>query len=474
MFRRILGALGSSAFATWLLIFVGGWSAVASAVPQGDSSSEVVALWASAHPAVETVARLLGLHNAFTSPVFLGAALGLGVSMALCSSRRTKVAWKRTRLLRQASSATVETLAEDHEYEITCAPGLTEEEVRAATVEILDELGISTKNRDGLLSGVSAPWTVWGSPVFHWALLALMVLFVIGALQRSEGLMGLAVGETKADAPQSYGYLKSGPLYDWGRVRRAVRLDAFESSYVLDGMDRGPTPTVSLLDGDGNVVKKQRIYPNMPLRSGTLTVHNSDYGLAVRVSVRDSAGVQTASRILLVDFSEEGPQGTRSVGFIPLSTADGSQRLRVSATVPLDLYEGQFTRWLPTEPTARVVVTSDAGKPILERVLAPGEELALPIGASIRMEDIGVYSRLSVVDDWTIPFVYAAMALAIIGLTATLASRQQLVLVAVVGEPGQLRVVARLRFWRNVPADIREVRDLLNARLLIDQEGIVS
>lgn len=474
MFRRILSALESSVFATGILIFVGGWSAVASAVPQGDSSSEAVALWASAHPAIETVARLLGLHNAFTSPVFLGAALALGVSTALCSSRRTKVALKRTRLLRRAASATAETLAEDHELEIACAPDLTREEARAATAETLDDLGISTKTRDGLLSGVSAPWTVWGSPVFHWALLALMVLFVLGALQRSEGMMGLAVGETKADAPQSYGYVKSGPLYAWNRVQRAVRLDAFEPSYVLEGMDRGPTPTVSLLDGDGNVVKTQRIYPNMPLRLGTLTVHNSDYGLAVRVSVRDSAGAQTASRILLVDFSEDEPQGTRPAGFIPLSTADGSRRLRVFATVPLDLYEGEFDSWIPAEPTARIVVTSEEGEPILERLLAPGQELALPIGTSIRLEKIGVYSRLSLVDDWTIPFIYAAMVVAMIGLTATLAARQQLVLVTVVGEPGQLRVVARLRFWRNAPVDIREVRDLLSARLLIDQKGTMS
>jgi len=472
MFRRILGVLESSAFATGLLIFVGGWSAVASVVPQGDSSTEAVALWAGANPAIETVAGLLGLHNAFTAPVFLAAALALAVSTALCSSKRTKVALKRTGLLRRAALATAETLAEDHDLEIACASRLTEEQARAVTAETLDELGISTKARDGLLSGVSAPWAVWGSPVFHWALLALMALFVLGALQRSEGLMGLAVGETKADEPQSYGYVKSGPLYDWNRVGRAVRLDSFEPSYVLDGLDRGPTPTVSLVDGDGDVVETQRIYPNMPLRSGTLTVHSSDYGLAVRVSVLNSAGAQTASRILLVDFSEDEAQGTRPTGFIPLS--DGSQRLRVFATVPLDRNDGEFNSWIPAEPTARIIVTSENGEPILDGLLAPGEELALPIGASIRLETISVYSRLTLVDDWTVPFIYAAMVVAIIGLTASVAARQQLVLLAVVGEPGQLRVVARLRFWRNASADIREVRDLLTERLTIDQRGAGS
>ena len=38
---------------------------------------------------------------------------------------------------------------------------------------------------------------------FHWALLLLMVAAFVGTLQRSEGSMAIAVGETKADVPAS-------------------------------------------------------------------------------------------------------------------------------------------------------------------------------------------------------------------------------------------------------------------------------
>lgn len=469
--QRIVRFLGSPLVATGLLVFMGVWSAVASAIPQGDPSAADVAAWTDAYPAIGPVVRLLGLHHAFTAPVFLGCALALGVSMGLCSWVRTRSALKRARLLREAASATAGTLANDHEIEIACAPNLAQDEILSAAAETLDDLGIRTKTRSGLLSGVSAPWTVWGSPIFHCALLALMVLFVIGALGRSEGLMGLAVGETRADAPTSYGYLKAGPLHDWGRVQRAIRLDAFEPSYVLNGMDRGPTPTVSVLDGEGNVVKTQRVYPNMPLRSGSLTVHNSEYGLAVWMSLRDATGAVLASPTLLVDFSEEEPEGTRPAGFIPVSKADGTQRLRVYATVPLDSREGELNRWLPAEPTARVVVTSEDGEPVLERVLAPGEELPLPVGASLRLESVGPYSRLSVVDDWTILFVYAAMVVAIAGLTLALVARQQLVLVTVVSEPNGPRLVAKLRLWRNAPVDVGEAKARLSERLGIEGEG---
>ena len=449
-------------------MFVGIWSGVASAIPQGGRSVSAVALWASTHPAIEPVVRLLGLHHAFASPVFLACALVLGLSTALCSWQRTKVALRRTSILRAAAWVTAETLAVDHDIEIAYESDLTHAEALSAAAEALEDLGIRTRTRDGLLTGVSAPWTVWGSPIFHWALLALMMLFVAGALVRTEGLMGLAVGETKSDAPASYGDLNSATLRSWDGVRRAVRLDAFDPTYVLGGMDRGPTPTVSLLDSEGRVVKTQRVYPNMPLRSGSLTVHNSDYGLAVRVSILSSAGAELAKRTLLVDFSETEPAGTRPVGFIPLSTTDGTQRLRVFATVPLDTYQGEQVWGLPEKPTSRVVVISEAGAPVLDRILAPGDELPLPVGTSLRLDGIGWYSRLSIVDDWTIPFIYAAMLLAIVGLTISLVARQQLVLVGIVDGSEGTKLVVKLRLWRNVSVGVNEVRAGLNERLRID------
>lgn len=52
----------------------------------------------------------------------------------------------------------------------------------------------------------------------------------------------------------------------------AVRLDAFEPDYRTGGIDRGPVPTVSVLDGAGNVIKTQRVYPNMMLHSGSISI----------------------------------------------------------------------------------------------------------------------------------------------------------------------------------------------------------
>ena len=89
--------VGSARFATILLVVLGAWFAVASFIPQTRDSAPEVAAWAAAHPLIEPVVRGLGLHHAFTSPIFLLGVLALSFSTGLCAWRRTKVATHRMR-----------------------------------------------------------------------------------------------------------------------------------------------------------------------------------------------------------------------------------------------------------------------------------------------------------------------------------------------------------------------------------------
>ena len=205
---------------------------------------------------------------------------------------------------------------------------------------------------------MSSGWSVSGSPIFHWALLALIVVIFASNLQRSEGLMGVAVGQTKADAPASYGKLNTGPLYSWGSVHRSIRVDAFEPQFRSGGIDRGPTPTVSVLDGQGQVIKTQRVYPNMMLKTGSLAIFPSSYGLSAVVSLVDTSGVEIGRSVQLVDFSETAADGTVPAQSLTISTGAGNPELSVSVSVPLERTGEKFRQQLPDDPTARIVVTS--------------------------------------------------------------------------------------------------------------------
>ena len=472
--RATIKFVGSAPVATWLLVLVGAWSMVASFVPQSRDSAQTVATWAAAHPAIEPLVRTLGLHQAFSSLGFTLLVAALGVSTAVCAWRRTKAAISRMGTLRKATSANAWSLRADHDFEITCDSTLSAPKVLSTASDTLGTLGIKTKRKGDMLSAVSSPWSVWGSPVFHWALLALIVVVLGGTLQRSEGLMGVAVGQVKPDAPQSYGQIHTGPLHNWAGVHRSIRLDSFDPNYRAGNIDRGPTPIVSVLDRSGRVVKTQHVYPNMPLQTGSLTIHPSGFGLSATVVRLNASGAETGRSVQLVDFSEATTSGTAPVGFLVLSNEIDVPQLKIFVTVPLDRSGDFWIKGLPMRPTARVVVTSIDGRKLLERVANLGESVPMPVGGSVRVDDIGWYARLLIVDDQSIPLLYAGIAVMMIGLTLSVVARQQLVLLAVVEEPEGPKLIASVRLWRNTSTSRREVESELVKALRTDDKESMS
>ncbi len=470
--RSVTGLLSSAIFATWLLVFIGAWSLIATFIPQtGESWGQDPAVWAAAHPTLERVAQTFGLHQAFVSPVFTASIILLGISTALCAWRRTKVANGKARTLHTAATTQAPVLAERHDFEIAVDGALGEPEALSRAEETFGHLGIKTKRGENLLSSVSPTWTVWGSPVFHWALLALIIALIIGNLLRADGQMGLAVGQTKPDVPESYGILTSGPMRNWGNVKRGFRLEGFEPDYTTGGINRGATPTVAVLDAAGKVVKVQRVYPNATLKSGSVTIYPKEYGLAVDVSVTDASGAPSGRSVQLVDFDPTMPEGTVSSGYLVISDAAGTAQLKMFITVPLDSKNGQFDEKVPASPSARVVLTTLEDEVVLDQVVGAGQTIGLPVGGGLQLNNVDYYARLSIVDDSSIPLLYAGLIIATIGLTIAVVARQQIVLATVVQGSEGPALAVKLRLWRNAPSNRREIEAELTKALSSAERG---
>jgi hypothetical protein len=354
---------------------------------------------------------------------------------------------------------------DEREAAIVLAPGLTPSEALPLAQASLAELGIKTKANDGVLRGVSPSWSVWGSAVFHWALLGLMLFVLVSTLQRSDGLMAVSVGETKADAAASYRILFTGPFHSWSAIRRSFRVDALDPGLVIGGVDRGAVPTVSVLDATGAVMKKQLVYPNMMLHVGSLSINCPAVGLSASLAVEATGGVELGRSYEPIDFSQTATEGTLPVGMLGIFDNSGAVRMRVAVTVPLDKRNGQFGEWIPAVPRAHIIVYDAGGATLLDTVVKPGGSVQLPGGSSLKLLGIGWYARLSIVDDWTTPYIYAAMILALLGLSVSLLARQQLVLAAVVDGPDGPALALRMRLWRNVPATRAEIEAALAAAL---------
>jgi len=333
----------------------------------------------------------------------------------------------------------------------------------------LVELGVRTRRREDSIGAVSPSWSVWGSPVFHWALVALMVVILAGSLQRSEGIMGVAVGETKADVPASYGVIKQGPLHSWTAVQRSIRVDALDPEYMSDGLDRGAAPTVSVLDGSGRVIKTQVVYPNRPLEIGSLTIHPSAYGFAVTIAALNANGAQSARSVRLVDLSETATDGTVPVDGFNISDSTGASTLRGSITVPLTRVGGAFA--MPDRREARITLTRPDGTPVIDQVVAQGSSVQLPWGDRLQVVGVGYYARLSVVDDWSIQFLYAALGIATFGLTITAFARQQAVIASAIEGPDGVKLAVAVRLWRNAATSRSEIESALTEALRAHGDG---
>jgi hypothetical protein len=142
--------------------------------------------------------------------------------------------------------------------------------------------------------------------------------------------------------------------------------------------------------------------------------------------------------------------------------------------VPLDGASGQSDKVLPENPAARVVVTSMDDELLVDRIVSPGEEVALPIGDSLRVDSIGYYARLQVVDDWSTIPLYACLAAATIGLTIAFVTRQQIVLATVIDGPEGARLAVRVRLWRNESSSRSAVESELARALGRVEKGSTS
>ena len=464
--------LGSPVLALVLIILVGAWSMLATIVPQGHADAPEVESWVAANGALGSITSAVGLHEAFSAPAFIVAAIVLMLSTAVCSWDRTRVAIKRGRALRAGARIASEDIVRTGDLAIPIDHALSDTDALARASGALEAIGIKATIADGVVRAVSPWWSVWGSPVFHWALVLLALAAFAGGLFRAEGNMVIPIGETKPDVPESYLVIETGRLHSWDGIERSIRVEDFDPAMKKGDLDLGAVPTVSVLDGDGEVIATEDVYPNNKLHAGSLSINAPTCGLTATIALQTASGDSLPPVVQLVAFSQEASGGTEPLQPLVASNNAGQVLLRLMATIPLDPRgDGTYGEWIPKDPAAHIVLEDGAGTILFDGIVRKGESAALNGGGSVTLLDIGWYTHLALVDDPSIPAVYAAMVLALFGLTLSLASRQQLIAAAVnTGEDGRsLTVMTRL--WRNVPTDRAEVERVLTEALGTTPEG---
>jgi len=428
--RRIYNLLRSRTLAFWLIGAFVAYSAVATSVTEGDFA------------------------RAYANPLFYAIATALALATGACAWERTAGAARAWRTGTSASAAFVERLASTPQIAVALPSEAEAGSVLQDVGRSLRAMRLRVQVGEGRLVAATPRIALLGSPVFHWALVALFVVVAAGRLTRAEGLMGVPVGSGRPDVASSYGTLEEGILHDADFTGLTVRVTELRRDHVVAGVDRGAAPLVELWRGDTRVAR-HLVYPNSPLRYGSMLVHANAYGLSARFTLIGPAEEQTTD--VFYDFSAESPV-VEAYSPLVVDSADGGT-VTVQTGIPLDI-TGDVAPWVvPAEP--RVAWTRIVDGVEATGTVGLGESIDVGGGATLRLDDVGYYARLSVVDDWSVYPLYAVLAIAVIGLALALLLPPKAVWVMLVESERGTSLHARTRQPRSELVFASAVGDVL-------------
>lgn len=414
LLHRVSSGLRSRRLAAALIVALAGYSIVASLVPRGPADEPAVREWAAAHPVAEWAASILGLHQAFASPLFLSLIALLAMATGACAVDRTR---HSLRMLRNGPRPTrdfLDRLRDRPQHAFALDPSTDPGEVMGALSVNMRRLrlrvGPVTATEIHGRGGLAGPF---GSTTFHWTILAVILVAGFGQAYRAEGLLGLPVGERVTDARSSYLRVDEGPLFA-GRFS-GVDLVAsdVQRHYMAGGVDRGAAPVIAV-SRDGEELARGRVYPNQPLRLGSLLLHSAGYGPAVVLVVGRPPGGEVARTTVLLDRStEDSSAGVPRVVRLGL----GADAPPIAVRVSVAPRAGAGSPGHAADDRAYIETSTVGSGRFGERLsLAVGESLALPGGSILRVAEVKDWALVSLTNDWSVPLLYALFVVLVIGL----------------------------------------------------------
>lgn len=445
--------LRSRRLAAVLIGALGVYSIVGTLLPQGPANDVLVLEWAQAHPGAEQIAAALGLHQAYSAPLFLILVAILVITTTACAWERTRRALRFVRSLGGLSTSLLGRLANRPEAAFTVADGVDPRAALAAVAGELESQGFRVRSESKTVDGRAGIAGIWGSPVFHWSLVALMLVAGIGRATRSEGFLALPLEDRVADLHESYLQVDDGPLFGerhTGVVFVAAELDR---RYSLGGVEYGPTPLVAAYR-DGTEVARGWVRPNSPLRVGSLMVHMVDFGPAVVLALETPDGAEIGRGTFTLDRSETTSSGTSPQEF-SLSSEAGEPLVDVRVQVQVF----RSASGDAPEPVSRAILETSTpsatsfGPPV---VVTEGEALDLPGGQRIRVAHVKDWVRVSVANDWSVPFIYVLLLLATFGLGVAVLLPARRVSVLLVEDSGGWSLhMASWHSWKDASYKVR-------------------
>lgn len=434
--KRVFAVLRSRKLAVWTIVVFSVYAAVATTLSDGDWSVP------------------------YTSPLFIAIAALLATSTAACAWERTRAAIRDLRRPGPPSVGARERLRAHPRFTVPVGS----DDALDVAGSALRTLRMRVTRVDDVIEAQGGLLGPLGSSIFHWSLALLFVVIVLGQLTRAEGLMGVVSGYAKPDEPASYGRLETGP-FAGALTGRIIAVPRIEREFVENGVEQGVTPYVEIRSDEGDVLAAGYAYANHPIRYRSMFVHMSDHGLAVMATV--SAFGESFGQEILLDYTDDrsgvmpssfevvGPSGEVLTTVVFEVPKDG-ESVMASPAVRVRAGGAGWTRGSPAE---------------VEAVLGIGDVVALPGGVTVTVDDLTTYARLSVVDDWSVYYIYALFVTGIVGLAFALFAPYRAVRAMIVDDGSDAWLAVTHRHGRGDPHFPDTVNSVLRDALGAEEDS---
>ncbi len=444
----VLRTLRSMRTALILLLVVGAASVLGSLVPQAPTAPAAVADLFATRPVLARVYRALGLFDVYGSWWFTLTYVLLLISLASCLVPRTRALVRGLRV-RPQQARDLDGMRHFAEAVVPEPP----EAVLARSRTVLRRRRFRVSSAEPGLAAEKGGAREWGSLLFHWSLLLILVGAVYGKGFGFRGVATIVEGETWTEAHASYVLPpEEGRFFTEGmHTGMQVRLDDFDATYHPDGLPRDFVSAVRVAGAGGRPAGDGEIRVNHPLSAGGVKLFQQGYGWAPVIEVRHQGRLVASGPVVFVtDSPNDQRRPWRGVIKLPSLEPQVGLAFRLLPDPVVGLAGGPmleardpFLTWRAWRGDLRLIAAQSVFdldttglEPWLDGGLGLGETEELPGGIEITFRDLREYTQLLVKRDPGTGVMLVAAILILVGLIPALGSSRRRVWVRATGADG--------------------------------------
>lgn len=399
----------------------------------------------------------LGLFHVFTSLGFYAVVAMLALSIMACTTHRIPELWRR---VRHPRVHVVPKFFDKARYRGTAPTALGRKESLDIVGGVLRRhrfrVLVDGKDPEHSLHADRNAWSGVGTVVAHLSFIIILLAFVISSTWAIEEDLAVPIGR---EVEVGYG------------TGLTLHATSFKDSYTEEGRPSDYVSELELRRGD-EVVAAQEVRVNSPLEYGGFRYHQSSFGIAADVTVRDAAGKVHFDESVPMRWSSQ--EGANAVGLFELP---GSEYEVVVVTAA----SGRTNSSVPagTALFELYPLGTQTGEPLEVRLANQGQDVDIA-EYSFTFERERQYTGIRMRQDPGTPWMWVGSTLLVAGMCVTFMFQYRRMWIrvddGVAGEPGRVRfgAVSRLdtsyqRLFENIVAEVDD--ELHDATVQTEEES---